>query len=489
MQQKPLKNLWGLITLVLASCLMIWLRFVDFETQSPWLLTLGRFHPIILHFPLALLLLLLIVQALQVFKVLNLPGLLIEYLFVATILLTGLTFLSGFLLYANGEYSGFLIDQHFNGALITFLLLALSFLLFQRKENNRIFNNLALLALLGSNGFALFTGHQGGSLTHGRNFLTEYVPMITQPEEVEAMHRDSLEFLYEDMIQPILESKCAGCHSTLRSKGGLSVSSLQDLFKKGESGKIPVIHSAADSSELYRRLILPDSLDEHMPPAGKTPLDRKEIQLIKYWIDAGANENMSLADVPDSITNMLVTPLSTAIRKYNFDMTRSRLSQEKIEEELTALSAYLEMVVKPDSLSEGSLFMLSNKFPPVTFTTKKLLELKPYLDMFSKVSVASSDIDDADLYFFGNMTNLKELYLQKTKVKGQGLVYLSKLPHLEVLNLSFTGTDDKMLLELMQFPALKEVYLYGTQVSYPVIQAVKAYKPELKIHTEEGPYF
>jgi hypothetical protein len=410
-------------------------------------------------------------------------------LLVTTLLFTAFTFISGYLLFTNGEYTGLLMDEHFNGALGTAILLIVSFLFFLFREKKSWIPPLFTGALVLTNAFALYTGHQGGSLTHGRNFLTEYTALMNNPKAVEELRSDSLVFLYEDMIEPILESRCAGCHNSLRAKGGISVSSLTALYQKGESGKRAVVHSLADSSELYRRLILPDSLDDHMPPAGKTPLERKEIQLIKYWINAGARSEMPLVNLPDSVTNMLVIPLSTAIKKYRFDLVRTQLNREKTTEELIALASDIEMVIRPDSLAEGDLYMLSNKFPPVTFTGKKLLELKPYFELFSKVSVASSEIDDADLYFFTNMTNLQELYLQKTKVQGQGLLYLSKLPRLEKLNLSFTGTDDKLLLELLRFPALKEVYLYGTKVSYPVIQAVQAYKPELKIYTEEGPYF
>jgi hypothetical protein len=109
--------------------------------------------------------------------------------------------------------------------------------------------------------------------------------------------------------------------------------------------------------------------------------------------------------------------------------------------------------------------------------------------VFSRVSLASSGIDDAGLYYIGQMVNVRELYLQKTALEGPGILYLQKLPKLEVLNLSFTGIDDKAALDLLKFPSLREVYLYRTNTSMQVIEALRKYRPEVRFLVEEGPYF
>ena len=86
------------------------------------------------------------------------------------------------------------------------------------------------------------------------------------------------------------------------------------------------------------------------------------------------------------------------------------------------------------------------------------------------------------------MTNLKELYLQKTALNGQGLVYLKNLESLETLNLSFTQTNDATILEVLKFPSLNQVYLFGSQVSTQVIHALRANQPSRQFLLEEGPY-
>ena len=104
------------------------------------------------------------------------------------------------------------------------------------------------------------------------------------------------------------------------------------------------------------------------------------------------------------------------------------------------------------------------------------------------MSLVSSGIEDDGLYHIGQMGNVRELYLQKTNLNGTGLIYLTKLKQLEVLNLSYTKVDDKAALELLNIPNLREVYLFQTKVSPDVIKALQEYKPGLKILMEEGPY-
>jgi hypothetical protein len=129
------------------------------------------------------------------------------------------------------------------------------------------------------------------------------------------------------------------------------------------------------------------------------------------------------------------------------------------------------------------------KFPPAPFTNEQFRELSPYFEAFSKVSLISSGIDDAGLYYIGQMVNLRELYLQKTKLDGTGIVYLQNLPNLEILNLSFTKIDDKSALDLLKMHTVREVYLYRTNTSMQVIEALRKYKPTVRFLLEEGPYF
>ena len=138
--------------------------------------------------------------------------------------------------------------------------------------------------------------------------------------------------------------------------------------------------------------------------------------------------------------------------------------------------------------SEGNLFTLSMQFPPLPFGDEQLQELQPYYDLFSKVSLVASDITDDGLYFIGKMTNLRELYIQKTTIDGSGLIYLKDLPYLERLNLSYTKMNDASVLQLITHPGLKEVYLHNNGISEDVINALRENQTDKKFLLEEGPY-
>jgi uncharacterized membrane protein len=483
----------SILLLGVFGLLLFGLKYVNVSLESPILLTIGRFHPVLLHFPIVLVLIMLGIEFLRLFKIIKVENRVLFYSFLIVILLTVISIFSGFLLFASGEYAGFLMEQHFNGAVITGCLIFLSFAFFiyQWKHGKLYF--VYLLTLAATNVAALYTGHQGGNLTHGQNYLTEYLAMIGEDINTEAS-LDSNQYLYEDIIQPILEAKCVGCHSTLRAKGEFSVSSFEDLFKKGESNKLPLKHYLPDESELLLRILMPDTLTDHMPPAGKTPLDKNEIAILKYWIEKGANQKQTLADssTADSTLhqmNLLINQLEPALQKYRFNVFKTQLNAEKLQAELEYLATDMEVVIKRDEEAEGEMYTLSTTFPPSPFGSEKLAQLKPYLDVFTKVSLVSSQIDDADLYVIAHMSNLRELYLQKTKLNGSGLIQLSKLKNLEVLNVSFTKVDDKALLDLVKFPALKKVFTYSTETTKDVIIALQKYKPTLQIHAEEGPYF
>jgi uncharacterized membrane protein len=483
----------SLLILAVFALLILGLRYITLNLESPLLLTIGRFHPIILHFPLVLIMILLVVELLSLFKLITFEKSVVFYLLLLAILFTLISIFSGYFLFASGEYAGFLMDQHFNGAVITGCLGVLTLAFFLYYWTNERLYTVYFFALVSTNIAALYTGHQGGNLTHGQNYLTEYLPMLKK-EILTDSKSDSSIYLYEDIIQPVLEAKCAGCHSTLRAKGDFSVSSFKDLLKKSESGKVPLKHYLPQESELFLRIMMPDSLSDHMPPAGKTSLDEKEIVLLKYWIEKGGNLKQSVLDSTSSdSTNtqitLLLNQLEPALKKYRFNVAKTALNDQKLEEELETLAIDMEVVIKRDDKAEGNMYTLSSTFPPAPFGSEKLAQLKPYLGVFTKVSLVSSQLDDADLYVIGQMKNLEELYLQKTKLKGSGLIHLSQLKSLKILNVSFTNVDDKALLDLIEFPALKQLYTYSTKTTKDVIIALQKYKPTLKIHAEEGPYF
>jgi len=123
------------------------------------------------------------------------------------------------------------------------------------------------------------TAHEGGSLTHGANYLTFFMKPhpSTRPAE-------PAQGVFVREILPIFEKHCIACHGAEKTKGGLRLDSLGELRKS--SGTL----LAKDQSELIRRITLHPDNAEAMPPDGMNPLNEKEVQAIKKWVMEGAGE-------------------------------------------------------------------------------------------------------------------------------------------------------------------------------------------------------
>src|SRR5437870_2122432 len=86
--------------------------------------------------------------------------------------------------------------------------------------------------------------------------------------------------LWATHIQPILSQNWFKCHSELKQKGGLDLSSPATILKGGERGPAIVPGKPADS--LLFQFIQPGA-DPHMPPKDHQLTD-DAIALVKSWI-------------------------------------------------------------------------------------------------------------------------------------------------------------------------------------------------------------
>lgn len=487
---RNLKHPVLIVSLFVIGVMLLALPLIRTENAPLFLLFLGRFHPLILHFPIVLIILVVTLELAKRFTSLKIGKSVIKVFLIAAAVSTVVAIGAGFFLYASGEYSGNLIDQHFWAAAITGFAILITTAFYFIYSDEKQYYGIYSLGLVISMIAVGYTSHVGGSITHGQDYLTEHLLLMTSDTDDIKERAETEMLVYEDMIAPIFEAKCVSCHNEQKLKGGLLMTSHENLLKKGKSGNLAIAVGLPDSSELYKRVVLPIEHEDHMPPEGKTPLTENEIALLKFWIESGAASELMIAEAKTKDTIApVIDQLLPELSRYRMKVEIANLKTEATGRELSKVAERLSVSIRRDSLNEGNYFTLAMKFPPAPFTNDQFRELNPYSEAFSKVSLTSSGIDDAGLYYISKMTNLKELYLQKTKLDGSGLIYLQKLPNLEILNLSFTQVDDKAALDLLKFPNLKKVFLYRTNTSKEVVDALSKYKPELKILLEEGPYF
>lgn len=87
-------------------------------------------------------------------------------------------------------------------------------------------------------------------------------------------------------VKPILNQHCIACHGGVKKSGGLSFLFREEALGKTESGQPAIIPGHADDSELMRRLLADDP--EVKMPYKKKPLTEEEVDILRRWIDQGA---------------------------------------------------------------------------------------------------------------------------------------------------------------------------------------------------------
>lgn len=487
-------------TLGFATVVLAILPFLPLpaESASDWKYFLGRFHILLLHFPIGLILLLVGLELWTHYRKTENSTQVFHILWVATISSCLLTIGAGFLLYQTGDYQGELVRQHLWGGVVLGLLLValyywrsnVSSLLADQSsaaKSPRWKRNLYPISLLLTFGLVIYTSHLGGSLTHGPGFLTEYTPSLSSSTALQKPTEELL--LFEDILLPVFESRCQSCHNQHKTKGDFLMTSFSSIQAGGKSGKAALVAGQAEQSELYHRITLPLQDDERMPPKQKKGLSEDEVVLLKWWIEEGAREDMQWREGPSGIEGQtLASRFLPQFQRQQKKRIQDEKELAKLAKKLDKLGTKLGLVIAPDPSRKG-LFSIAQTIPPATVTDETLLVLQPYFDLFSKVSLPGSEITDDGLFSISLMPALQELYLPKTCLKGKGLAYLSELPQLKTINLSYSLLSDEGALHLLDLPQVEKVYLYGTHISEEVWEAIESFSPAPSLLAEEGPYF
>ena len=115
-------------------------------------------------------------------------------------------------------------------------------------------------------------------------------------------------------VQPLLRSKCYGCHGPALQSGGLRLDRRRDSMpnRVGANGA-RIVPGSSTTSRLYLR-VAGGQAGLQMPPTGALAPD--EIDLIKHWIDQGAEWPDELAgDLPSPPQDARAAELMNALRR------------------------------------------------------------------------------------------------------------------------------------------------------------------------------
>jgi uncharacterized membrane protein len=441
--------------------LLVFLLFFESRFAVPqWMQALGRMHPLVLHFPLVVL----ILYSLWVLIVRKPDShawneALADSLLVIGTVTAAVAAFSGFVLsHEEGYESDTLLWHKWLGIAIS---IAAVIWYGVRKSLSPWTAGAKVVA--GAFLVLLFVGgHLGGNLTHGEDFLISPLGPSAEPAQHVAFEEAKV---YEHLVKPVIEQKCLSCHNEEKSKGGLQMQT-QALLTKGGKGGMLWDTTKADLGLLISRLHLPLDDKKHMPPRGKVQLTEEEVVLLAAWVKGGSR------------FDQMVSSLSPQSPVYSY--AQNVLGGDRTEEQYAFSAASADEVKKLNTnyrlikpLSAGSPALFVNFYNRANFKSQDIEGLMPLKDQIVSMDLSKMPVKDEDIKALAKFPELRRLILNFTDITGANLTELKKLPNLRELSLSGTGITLAHVKSLDGFPALKRVYLWSTGIGPQEMETLK----------------
>ncbi|MEO0793830.1 MAG: DUF1592 domain-containing protein [Verrucomicrobiota bacterium] len=260
---------------------------INSDGSNTFLLFLGRFHPLILHLPIGALIALFVIELINWIRPNHGLDRACEILLWICTLTAVPSVIAGYMLASSGGYSESLLSRHMWLGWGTTLLCAWLLVVRYWKRSKPaaiwlyrplLFLNVILLSL---------AGHYGGSLTHGSDYLTKYMPVDMkqalgieptaseklmaeiQNAEPESVDEDALFFV--NHVQPVMSQYCYSCHGPDKQKGNIRLDELDFDMVNGPDAES--WHTALDQINAGE-----------MPPKGKAQPTDEERRLVVDWM-------------------------------------------------------------------------------------------------------------------------------------------------------------------------------------------------------------
>ena len=337
------------------------------------------------------------------------------------------------------------------------------------------------------------TGHLGGSLVFGKDYLFEVLDAGDDAEEAVAADASEVDpdvettdaaaaegdagaeddgaaapavvaaaepDLWRDTIQPLLAERCVECHGPTKKKGGLRLDRLTDALDP-DLGVIAA--GDAEGSILIERVVLDADDPDLMPPEGG-PLTPAQIEALRKWIDAGAPHGPPPTDDDESAS--VVPPPSAPVELD--DAHRARLAA------LVEAGAHA-MQRGADSTDVEVSFALLRE----AAGDAQLAELAGLEAVLTELRLDRTAVTDAGLAGLRGFDRLERLDLSRTGVGDAAIAELAGHPGLEVLNLYGTKVTDAGVARLADLPKLERVFLWNSGATAEAVAALRDARPGL----------
>lgn len=476
-EQHPLTKyarLWLALGPNLALAVLAYYFGPSGEDRGPALLSIaGHQHFIILHFPVAILILI------PFFEIWDRHQ-------EASLMIRRLSMLGAVSIWATCVFG--LIEAYFNGAEYTALgthlwfgvaasfVASAAWLLIFQSWRVRVVAQISAVVIM------TIAAHIGGDKVHGNIFKPNKestkeasnqtaVPsgfLIPSAYAAETPS-NATDRAYVEVIEPLLRAHCAKCHGEKKVKGKLRVDSLAALKKGGADGPAVVFGDPAHS-HLLQRILLDPKDDDHMPPKAEEPLTESQRRVLQLWIEQ--------KPIPtDLAAAVRVKPKTVAVKKVpTFAPNR------EVTTAVETIADKLGVAITPLAQDQPAGWRLAAHTAGAKFTNTQLSELAPLALQVAELDLAHAPLTDAVAKVLANFGNVRVLNLADTQCGDNAAALLAEeLSFLENLSFANTPLTDKGLLALAESKSLRALYVGGTKVSPQGLETFRKKNPTCRL--------
>lgn len=317
------------------------------STAERFTLLVGKLHPVLVHFPIALLCIAGLVEVVRFFlkgkKNFSDNEKLLAIISVSCVTFGAvgavLACVAGWINAQSQEFFGSLEQVLFlhrwGGIGVASVALICSYVGFRSLRSPKraeliTYRSLTCILLF----LVLASAHYGGKMVYGETYFSEVFEgtrfatffggkssgdgarAMLSPEQIESLPNPASHTVsFKKEVLPLFEETCGNCHLAGKAKGGLQLDTLELSLKGGESGTPALVVGQSAESYLIHLVsgLNPDSV---MPNKGRR-LTEDEVGLLRAWIDQGANfegqhEVKAFEKVPYQHRGVMLPPSSKA---------------------------------------------------------------------------------------------------------------------------------------------------------------------------------
>ena len=433
----------------------------------------GKFHPLAVHMPIGILMVFIVIafviprkQLLESYKI-------IWLILLVSALSATFSCISGLILSGSESYDAKLTNNHRNLGIALALLNWIIFLTFKKLLQSPlwIYNSSFISILI----LTIITGHLGGSLTHGSDFLTLPKPGEWFRKSLTSNETASLNSTAFETASLIFEQKCITCHGENKQKGDLRLDTKDGLIKGGKDGNL--LGDSKSAGILLERIMLPLEDDDHMPPSEKKQLTSIEIEFLNWWIKSGADLNKTLAELnmPDSLSGLIISGKNDKINNLIPLADVIQADRNTIEKLIS-----FDVLISPIALNSNYLSVsFMNVLPE-----NGLQVIEECIKLKQQIIWLNLDYQNLDTIVWqqiGDLNNLRKLSTKNSNFDDNKMAYLHMLDSLISLNLVGTNVSLSGIEKIKNLQKLESIYLYQTKIDEAGFKQINQFFPKAKL--------